>query len=159
LRLRCTPEKLKMRTPTAALFLLLHLAQRVVSNTEKAIFRAPALHQPSTLQTFRIAGSLSPTSSHLHTQLAVAFPHKEHPRGTDSWYFLRDLVPGKRYELRVCWLATVCVVHSLRLRLVHRSLAFIVTVELVSLSRILIMSLIETNPILVGDLYPPRHLC
>lgn len=27
--------------------------------------------------------------------------------GTDSWFLLANLVPGRRYEVRVCWLATV----------------------------------------------------
>jgi len=124
-----------MRTPTATLFLLLLVTQRVVANTEKVIFRAHSTHQPPALHTSRIGGSLSPASPRLHTQLAVAFPSKEQPRGTESWYLLRELIPGQRYELRVCWLATVCAVHSLRLRLrlrlrlLHRS----PTVERVSL--------------------------
>lgn len=29
-------------------------------------------------------------------------------KGTESWFLLEGLVPGQRYEVRVCWVATVC---------------------------------------------------
>ncbi|KAF2443841.1 hypothetical protein P171DRAFT_415614 [Karstenula rhodostoma CBS 690.94] len=39
----------------------------------------------------------------LATQLSVKFPTESAPRGLDSWYLLRGLEEGRRYEVRICW--------------------------------------------------------
>ena len=46
--------------------------------------------------------SLTPTNTKVRTSLPVTF------QGDDSWYLLQRLKEGQRYEVRVCWAATVC---------------------------------------------------
>jgi hypothetical protein len=80
------------------------------ANVEKTIFIAPsALSLPATETAFDYLGlkRLSPSDSVLRTRLNASFPSDDSERGTDSWYFLESLNPGQRYEVRVCWLATV----------------------------------------------------
>jgi hypothetical protein len=95
--------------------LLLRLVSIVHANTEKTIFEAPSsIHIPNVhpgLDSLCL-DVLSPHNSSLHVQLPVAFPSIERPRGTQSWYLLNRLRPGQRYELRVCWVATVSI-HAL----------------------------------------------
>lgn len=81
------------------------------ANTEKVIFTAPENidlgHARPGLLDLRL-DTLSPISLALRTALPVAFPSDSEPRGLQSWYILHDLVQGQRYEVRVCWPATVC---------------------------------------------------
>ncbi|KAJ5167733.1 uncharacterized protein N7482_003327 [Penicillium canariense] len=94
----------------ALLGMLLPLfAGLVQANVEKTIFLAPpAATIPSEEPDFDDLGleRLSPQSSVVRTQLNASFPTAEAPEGTDSWFFLENLTPGQRYEVRVCWLAT-----------------------------------------------------
>ncbi|KAJ5143741.1 uncharacterized protein N7515_002528 [Penicillium bovifimosum] len=79
------------------------------ANVEKTIFLAP---EPATIP----AGGpdlddlglerLSPERPVVRTRLNASFPTSDAPRGTESWFFLENLNPGQRYEVRVCWLAT-----------------------------------------------------
>ncbi|KAF1982171.1 hypothetical protein K402DRAFT_340910 [Aulographum hederae CBS 113979] len=92
--------------PACAFLLLAHQA---LANTEKTIFRAP----PSVPIPNIHPGlddlclhTLSPAQSSLRTTLQVYFPTDEQPRGEQSWYLLEGLKEGRRYEVRVCWLAT-----------------------------------------------------
>ena len=91
------------------LFLICTLAFLAVANVEKTIFIAP---QPLTIPTVDPTlddlglDRLSPSSPVLRPRINATFPTNESP-GTDSWYFLENLNPGQRYEVRVCWLATV----------------------------------------------------
>ncbi|KAL4872726.1 hypothetical protein BDV12DRAFT_161412 [Aspergillus spectabilis] len=81
----------------------------VSANVEKTIFIAPsALSLPATETGFNYLGlqRLSPPDGMLRTRLNASFPSNESEHGTDSWYFLENLSPGQRYEVRVCWLAT-----------------------------------------------------
>ena len=55
--------------------------------------------------------------SSLRTQLNRVFPSAEYPQGQDAWFLLEGLTEGQRYEVRVCWAATVCFVSSLSLPL------------------------------------------
>lgn len=50
---------------------------------------------------------LSPQRLSVRTALPVVFPTEKHPRGLSSWYTLNSLRPGQRYEVRICWAATV----------------------------------------------------
>lgn len=93
------------------LTLLALLTTLATANVEKAIFIAP----PST--TIPSSGPdiddlgverLSPEDPIVRTQLNASFPTALAPEGTESWFFLENLKPGQRYEVRVCWLATVC---------------------------------------------------
>lgn len=92
------------------LLLLLQLASIAQANTEKTIFVAPSsISLPNVHPGLDdlCLDVLSPINSSLHVQLPVAFASKEAPRGIQSWYLLDRLQPGQRYELRVCWVATV----------------------------------------------------
>ncbi|KAF2491846.1 hypothetical protein BU16DRAFT_516420 [Lophium mytilinum] len=89
---------------------LIALVAEAVANTEKVIFTAPsAITIPNirpglddlNLDTLSPAGLRT-----LETSLAVQFPSDTAPRGVQSWYLLKDLEPGRRYEVRVCWPAT-----------------------------------------------------
>lgn len=85
----------------------------VNANVEKTIFVAPspvALPDDSpSLDALRLP-VLSPAHTVLPTQLAVHFPSASLPRGLESWYLLRALDEGRRYEVRICWPATVSAV-------------------------------------------------
>lgn len=85
----------------------------VSANTEKVIFLGPdnveTFNAHPNLQDLNIE-TISPassSSSSLRTHLPVAFPSRESQRGVDSWYLLKELEPGSRYEVRVCWAAIV----------------------------------------------------
>ncbi|KAL4979409.1 hypothetical protein BDW66DRAFT_102391 [Aspergillus desertorum] len=76
------------------------------ANVEKAIFIAPsALSTDSTLDELGLE-RLTPASGMLRTTLNASFPTDAQRQGTDSWYLLKNLNPGQRYEVRICWLAT-----------------------------------------------------
>lgn len=93
------------------LFLFLSLLSRLCqANVEKTIFLAPApIPIPSQNPAPDDLGleRLSPQAGVLRTYLNASFPTEESPLGTVSWFFLEDLNPGQRYEVRVCWSATV----------------------------------------------------
>jgi hypothetical protein len=93
----------------ALLALYATLAQ---ANVEKTIFLAPTTATvPSGEPDIDDLGleRLSPESPVVRTHLNASFPSNDAPEGTDSWFFLENLIPGQRYEVRVCWLATVCI--------------------------------------------------
>ena len=80
------------------------------ANVEKTVFLAPpSIHVPTDhpnlddLQ-LHVFSPLQP-SSRLH--LDAAFPSTESPKGVESWYLLDDLNQDQRYEVRICWSATV----------------------------------------------------
>lgn len=95
--------------PTLGLLLPLFTAV-AQANVEKTIFLAPA---PATIPSDEPdlddlgLERLSPQTPVVRTRLNASFPTTEAPDGTDSWFFLENLNPGQRYEVRVCWLATV----------------------------------------------------
>ncbi|KAE8152456.1 hypothetical protein BDV25DRAFT_67961 [Aspergillus avenaceus] len=85
------------------------------ANVEKTIFLAPhTLTVPTVDPTLDDLGleRLSPTNPVLRTKLNASFPTTE-SQGTESWYFLEHLTPGRRYEVRICWLATQPTAFSL----------------------------------------------
>lgn len=97
---------------TSTLLLLLqgHFIPPARANTEKTIFVAPpSITIPNVhpgLDDLCI-DNLTPANSIVQAQLPVAFPNKTAPRGRESWYLLDRLRAGQRYEVRVCWVATV----------------------------------------------------
>src|ERR1700723_3336437 len=96
------------------LVFLVALIITVNANTEKLIFLGPsAITIPDVhpgLDDLRL-DPLSPTGQHtLETQLSVKFPTEEEPRGVQSWYLIEGLQEGRRYELRICWVATVSMI-------------------------------------------------
>jgi hypothetical protein len=86
------------------------LIQMTVANVEKVIFLAPQLDSmPSKQVSFDDLGidRLSPSSPVVRTYLDSSFPTDGAPLGSESWFYLENLIPGRRYEVRICWLATV----------------------------------------------------
>jgi len=84
--------------------------QGIFGNVEKAIFIAPnAITIPSQSPSFDSLQlqSLSPTNSTVRTELQAKFPSETSPSGSTSWFILQQLAEGQRYEVRVCWAATV----------------------------------------------------
>ena len=93
-----------------ALFALLLASVR--ANTEKVIFLAPdhtTFPEAAPSLDSLFLDTLSPELSTLRLSLGVAFPAKDQPRGLESWYLLRGLNKGQRYEVRFCWAAIVCM--------------------------------------------------
>lgn len=85
--------------------------QGVLGNTEKVIFIAPEKLkvpvQHPTIEDLKLE-ALSPEQWSLRTYLQAEFPTDSTPRGKSSWVLLQDLQEGQRYEVRICWAATVC---------------------------------------------------
>ncbi|CAG7924840.1 unnamed protein product [Penicillium olsonii] len=93
--------------PLSLLGLLLPIIS-VQANVEKTIFLAPpASTIPSKEPSLDDLGveRLSPQNSVVRTRLNASFPTTAAPQGSDSWFFLENLNPGQRYEVRVCWLS------------------------------------------------------
>ncbi|KAJ5440086.1 uncharacterized protein N7458_011084 [Penicillium daleae] len=81
----------------------------VHANVEKTIFLGPpATTIPSEAPDLDDLGleRLTPQNGVVRTQVNASFPSAEAPDGTESWFFLENLTPGQRYEVRICWLAT-----------------------------------------------------
>jgi hypothetical protein len=83
----------------------------VYANVEKTIFLGPsAIALPNARPGLGDldVDTLEPAELPiLATQLSVEFPTKSTPRGLESWYLLRGLEEGRRYEVRICWPAFV----------------------------------------------------
>ena len=78
------------------------------ANVEKTIFVAPELEplpNDASIDNLLLM-SLSEARITERAFLNATFPTDAAPKGTESWAILMDLVPGRRYEVRVCWLAT-----------------------------------------------------
>ncbi|KAL5387814.1 hypothetical protein PMIN03_008886 [Paraphaeosphaeria minitans] len=103
----------------------------VCANVEKTIFLGPsAILLPNArpdLDSLDVDTIESAEHPILATQLSVKFPTESTPRGVDSWYLLRGLEEGRRYEVRICWPAFVscrqshrfCFTCSLRQIVIH----------------------------------------
>lgn len=91
------------------LLLLLH-AFTISANTEKVIFLGPSSLQVPvehpTLEDLNLE-ALSPQHWTLRTHMRAEFPTDSSNHGQASWYLLHRLEEGKRYEVRICWAATV----------------------------------------------------
>ncbi|CAG5153960.1 uncharacterized protein ALTATR162_LOCUS3403 [Alternaria atra] len=94
---------------SAGLLCIVTQAWTVNANVEKTIFLGP---KPVTLSNVRprlddfSLHRLSPTDTILPIRVPVQFPTESVPRGLESWYLLRGLEDGRRYEVRICWPAT-----------------------------------------------------
>jgi hypothetical protein len=86
-----------------------------LANTEKAIFLGPkTVNIPPThpnLQDLRI-DTLTPAKWSIRTHIDAQFPTDGAKFGRATWLALDDLTEGQRYELRVCWAATVRHIYS-----------------------------------------------
>ncbi|KAF2243215.1 hypothetical protein BU26DRAFT_534209 [Trematosphaeria pertusa] len=98
-----------MRAIAALLCIVTH-AWTVNANVEKTIFVAPSpVALPNVrpgLDDLRLDILDAAHAPILATKLAVQFPTEPAPRGLESWYILRNLQEGRRYEVRICWPAT-----------------------------------------------------
>ncbi|RMZ83975.1 hypothetical protein DV737_g1286, partial [Chaetothyriales sp. CBS 132003] len=87
------------------LCLLCHLAH---ANVEKLVFSAPQagpLPSDASIDNLLLP-TLSAQNSSLRTFLNASFPTRHSPKGTQTWVLLEHLTPGRRYEVRVNWIAT-----------------------------------------------------
>jgi hypothetical protein len=102
----------------AGLFCTVAQILTVKANVEKTIFLGPSPavlpnvdHSPEKTQISWDSLSIDVLDpkhfSLLPTWLRVQFPSETAPRGLESWYKLQDLEDGRRYEVRICWPATV----------------------------------------------------
>ena len=95
------------------LAVILALSSRILSvlaNVEKTIFLGPkAIHIPKAhpnLDDLHL-DILTQSDWTLRRQLVATFPNSTHPTGTETWVLLDGLEQDQRYEVRVCWAATV----------------------------------------------------
>ena len=89
---------------------LLFCIQACVANVEKTIFLGPStvnvpLQHP-TLEDLRI-DVLTLKDSTLRTEIEAEFPKDKLSKGKASWFLLDSLQENQRYEVRICWAATV----------------------------------------------------
>ncbi|QSZ34151.1 hypothetical protein DSL72_005739 [Monilinia vaccinii-corymbosi] len=93
----------------SALLLFTSQIQNVMANTEKVIFLGPeTLNRPQehpTPEDLHL-GALSPEHNSLRTHIHAAFPTQDSKYGQSTWYLLKTLKAGQRYEVRICWAAT-----------------------------------------------------
>jgi hypothetical protein len=90
-------------------YISIQLVSRTIANTEKVIFLAPTdVHEPAALASLCLP-SLTPEQPALYTQLPIYALEggQVDKRATQDWYLLSQLRAGQRYEVRVCWAATV----------------------------------------------------
>ncbi len=100
-----------MKPSFTSLLLLLSLAHAAHANVEKTIFLGPQPEtipsQPPSLDTLRL-DVLEPGSWSVRTHVAAEFP-RAGAEGKATWLLLDNLAAGQRYEVRICWAATVRV--------------------------------------------------
>lgn len=91
------------------LLLILHL-QLTLANVEKVIFLGPSSvqipTQHPTIEDLQLH-TLSPQNGAIRTKLRAEFPTNTSVWGETSWVLLEQLSEGQRYEVRICWAATV----------------------------------------------------
>lgn len=95
--------------PGLLLLLWLSLLHHVLANVEKTIFVAPSaepLPGDASIDNLLLT-RISEQYSSARTSINASFPTNEHPKGTVTWILLEGLRPQTRYEVRICWLATV----------------------------------------------------
>ena len=93
-------------------FICLGLLWRTISaraNVEKTIFLAPSV--VPTKAHYSLAALnldvLSPSKKAIRRRLPASFANLTNPQGSTTWFLLENLVSQQRYEVRVCWAATV----------------------------------------------------
>ena len=96
-----------------ALAVIVTLSLRILSvlaNVEKTIFLGPEVIHISrahpNLEDLHLE-VITPSSWTLRSQIVATFPNPTNPKGTETWVLLDRLEQGQRYEVRVCWAATV----------------------------------------------------
>lgn len=98
-----------MRIAISHLTLLCSLP-RILANVEKTIFLGPPfIPFPDThpnLEDLHL-DVLSPSHGTLRRQIAASFPTTLTAQGTETWLLVEGLDERQRYEIRICWAATV----------------------------------------------------
>ena len=85
----------------------------VIANVEKVVFLGPEQINKCYYRS-RVDAShrdvLTPASSSIRREIAATFlsPYNSW-KGSEFWIVLDDLEPLRRYEVRLCWSATVCL--------------------------------------------------
>lgn len=93
-----------------SLIFTLLVTTSVVANVEKTIFLGPvALRYPAQSATINDSDllRLSPKSPVLRHSINARLAQDEQDKGYETWVLLQGLTFEKRYEVRVCWAATV----------------------------------------------------
>lgn len=103
-------ERLTETMSFRVLICLILFISLISANVEKTIFLGPEpinvpQHSPSLLNLN--IDVLTPEDWSLRSHIDTIFPTDQFPRGKETWLVLDDLTEGQRYEVRVCWLATV----------------------------------------------------
>lgn len=103
-----------MRKPHIVLQLLLCVLF-VSANVEKVIFLGPGgvAECSNHLDVYTLQHDvLTPLKPAIRRELTATFPSYTNSwRGSDSWIVLDELESQRRYEVRICWSATVCIIH------------------------------------------------
>ena len=99
-----------MRIAVSCLTLLCSLPS-ILANVEKTVFLTPASisipRDHPNLDDLQLA-VLTPARWRLQHQIAASFPTAStNFRGTETWMLLEGLEEQRRYEVRICWPATV----------------------------------------------------
>ena len=85
------------------------LCSLISANVEKVIFVAPPAEPfpaDASIDNLLLA-TLTECEPSIRTHLNASFPAEDAPKGNETWMLLEGLTPGRRYEVRICWLATV----------------------------------------------------
>lgn len=87
-------------------------ALQVLANVEKTIFLAPPAisispSHPNLEDLFLDVLTPAPSRWRLRRQVAASFATSTDPRGNETWLLLEGLEEKRRYEVRICWAATV----------------------------------------------------
>jgi hypothetical protein len=102
-------------TPFLLLLLFFILIEFVCANVEKVVFVAPTplsqIAQPvvnalESAHLERLSPARPSLRHHLYAHFSPSAPSREQ---SEAWIRLDGLQPGQRYEVRVCWSATVGV--------------------------------------------------
>jgi len=91
--------------------LIVAAIHRAAANVEKVIFTAPdEINIPATPPTLSSLSldTLTHDALKLRTHVSAAFPETPSDKGAATWVLLDNLTAKQRYEVRVCWSATVC---------------------------------------------------
>ena len=113
-----------MQMWVAVALMILGYTFHVFANVEKAIFVAPRDKYilPATLADLDL-NIITPTSNAVRRQLQRRSFEFNSPEAAVTWYLLDDLTPDQRYEIRICWAATVGLSYTCPIRLSRKSVA------------------------------------
>jgi hypothetical protein len=100
----------KMSLIRVLLVILVSPLALVAANVEKTIFIAPeSIIIPNVSPGLEdlCLEHISLSAPRIQKSISVGTATEVQPLGEQSWYLITDLVPGTRYEVRICWPASV----------------------------------------------------